>query len=738
MANDIGPKIGLDGEKEFKKQISDVNATLGVLDSEMKLVTSAFDANDKSTENLTKQNEVYQKQVSALTTKLDAQKNRLNELTAAYGENDPRVKKMQSEVNKTEAQINTYNRKLEENTETVKENGRISLDSFAKIGEAAASMAAAAGKAIAGMASSLFSLVTGAGEAADELNTLSKTTGMSTEELQKLQYASSIIDVDVETMAKSITKLTSNMSSAANGSKSASKAFADLGIEITNSDGSLRDSNDVFNEAIAALSNIENETERDAAAMALFGKSAKDLNPLIQGGADALAALGQEAEDAGLILSGPMLDKLNGVSDAMDRLKGTGELAKNLFAVGFAEPISAAIDKVTEYVQRLTAAFADGGLEGMLEELPNVIKDMNAEISAALPEFSKIASEIITALIDGLIEAAPDIIAAAANIVLEVGSSLLSQAPEIFSSGVSLSTTLIEGLVSAIPDLIQTAVEMIVSLTEALLSPEMIGALTDSAIKIVFGLLNGIIGAIPTLLEAAPTIVAGLVQAIVENVPKLLRAAGEIVVTLVKGIIENVPRLIQAAVSIVTTLWSGIKQLASQIWNIGKDIFNSIYEGFKKVISGALTWGKDLIDNFVQGIKNAINKVKDAIGNVASKIKSFLGFSEPEEGPLSDFHTYGPDMMKLYAQGIRDNAWRVEDAVDGVASGMSMSLTPDISVADALAGAVNGMQTATAGLGLSGLTVKLMLPDNTELASYYLNSFINTAAANGTPIANPA
>jgi phage-related protein len=89
-----------------------------------------------------------------------------------------------------------------------------------------------------------------------------------------------------------------------------------------------------------------------------------------------------------------------------------------------------------------------------------------------------------------------------------------------------------------------------------------------------------------------------------------------------------------------------------------------------------LQWGKDLIDNFVQGIKNNIAKVGDAVKGVADKVKSFLGFSEPDEGPLKNFHTFGKDMMENYATSIENAQYLVRNAVDDVAADVAVLNQP--------------------------------------------------------------
>lgn len=100
--------------------------------------------------------------------------------------------------------------------------------------------------------------------------------------------------------------------------------------------------------------------------------------------------------------------------------------------------------------------------------------------------------------------------------------------------------------------------------------------------------------------------------------------------------------------------WSDIKDKFGKVWGNLKDAFN---------LDDALNWGKDLVSNFIGGIKAKAADLKEELKGVADKVKAFLGFSEPEEGPLSDFHTYAPDMMKLFAKGIKDNTDIVTDQI---------------------------------------------------------------------------
>ena len=227
---------------------------------------------------------------------------------------------------------------------------------------------AAMGLAVAGVtafikaAKELHEITMKAAADADELLTKSMTTGLSTETLQQWQYASQLVDVSVETMTGSMTKLTRAMYDASTGNEAAAAAFQALGVEITNADGSLRDAESVFYDTIDALGEVGNQTERDAMTMEIFGKSAQELNPLILQGSDALQELGEEAEATGYVLDESQIKKLGEVDDAYQRMQLQIEATKKELAVEFAPASKKAMELFTDVVQKAGQALVDSGL----------------------------------------------------------------------------------------------------------------------------------------------------------------------------------------------------------------------------------------------------------------------------------------------------------------------------------------------------------------------------------------
>lgn len=219
-------------------------------------------------------------------------------------------------------------------------------------------------------------------QSADELNTLSQQTGISTDELQKMKYASDLVDVSLDSMTGALKKLKPKITED-------NKTLAELGVTTKNTDGTTRDAIDVFYDAVDALSKVDNETERDQLAMALFGKSADELAGIIDDGGEALRKYGKEAEDLGLIMSGETVDDMNAVNDTIDRLKkqGGGALAK--LGATFVQVLEPALGKVVTIIGKVTDA-----LKKLTPEQAAVILKITGIVAAVGPAIAIIGKVI--------------------------------------------------------------------------------------------------------------------------------------------------------------------------------------------------------------------------------------------------------------------------------------------------------------------------------------------------------
>ncbi len=360
MADDFGIKLGLEGEKEFKNALTEINQSFKVLGSEMKLVSSQFDKNDTSVDALTARNTVLNKEIEAQRQKIEMLRSALDNASNSFGETDRRTQNWQIKLNEAEASLNGMERELKNNEDAlekassefndaeknvddfgdeVEQAGKQSDDAkdrFEKLGSAckavgkvvAASFAAVAGAAIAA-GKALVDMSVECAAYADDVLTTSAQTGIATDKLQEYMYAAELVDVSTQTLTKSMAKQIKSMKAVQDGTKLSVEAYDKLGVSVLNADGSMRDSDTVYWEVIDALGKMKNETERDALAMQILGKSAQELNPLIEAGAGRMKELGEQAQEAGYVIGDEMLSTYGALDDNIQYLKVNAEGAKN-------------------------------------------------------------------------------------------------------------------------------------------------------------------------------------------------------------------------------------------------------------------------------------------------------------------------------------------------------------------------------------------------------------------------
>lgn len=315
-----------------------------------------------------------------------------------------------------------------------------------------------------------------------------------------------------------------------------------------------------------------------------------------------------------------------------------------------------------EAISSLTTAFRENGISGMIEAAGGIIGSAIGEFTNALPQFVGTASEIVESLVNGINDNLPQITEGAVTTVNTLANGILGMLPEIIKLGLDVIVSLANGIAESLPELIPTIVDVVIQIVETLI--DNVDMLVDSAIAIITALADGLINALPTLLAKAPEIVGELVDSIIENAPKLLDSAFEIITKLASGLVDNFPEIVEKGREIVEKIISGISELFDDLVEKGKDIIDEVKSGIKQKIEDAKQWGRDMIQNFLDGITERWEALKQKVAGVAQTVKNYLGFSEPKEGPLSNFHTYAPDMMKLFAQGIKDNEKVVKNQIE--------------------------------------------------------------------------
>lgn len=218
---------------------------------------------------------------------------------------------------------------------------------------------------------------------------------------------------------------------------------------------------------------------------------------------------------------------------------------------------------------------------------------------------------------------------------------------------------------------------------------ESIGRIAVGVVAVIAAVkgISAIFGVITTVISVVKAVISVIKLAfvVVKSIITVIKVVGAVISVLASAFGPAI-LAIAAAIAIGVLLWKNwdkireaagnlLEGIKTTIGNVRDAIVTGIQAAIDWIISlpaEALKWGSDIIDGIVSGIQSAVGRVGEAVKGVADKIKSFLGFSEPEDGPLSDFHTYMPDMIDLMASGITSGKKKVKDALEGMTGEMSV------------------------------------------------------------------
>lgn len=466
----IGTKVKLDGEKEYRAALAQINAALKQLGAEMRGTAQDFADNEDSVEALTATNDVLTRQIETQKEKIATLQEVLQKSGEAYGEADKRTIDWKTSLINAETELKKMQKALDENNEALdeaSEGGSAFSQALGKVKDALAktkdegtgakglldnlkeafaggeqeavglgdaiggaadrlginlpggaekafnslnSVSAGTAACVAGFAAvaaaivaaekKLISITKESAEYAKELKTLSSVTGQSTQEIQELRYASDMIGVSYDRIKDSLKEVTNKMQEAQNGSEDTAAAFEKLGVNIENSDGSLRDANDVFYDTIDALGRVQNQTERDAIAMDLMSESAQELNPLIEQGSQALKDYAEDAHEMGYVLDNDAVEALARADEAQQKLLKTQEAVTKQISAEYAPYMTEALTDTADFVTKIGKALRDSGVVekfgSILSSATDILDPLGELIEITLPALEEALSPIAT------------------------------------------------------------------------------------------------------------------------------------------------------------------------------------------------------------------------------------------------------------------------------------------------------------------------------------------------------
>lgn len=541
------------------------------------------------------------------------------------------------------------------------------------VGRKLAPLSAAAAGIVTSLAGLGYAAITGA----DDLNTLAKQTGLSTAEIQKMQYASDLVDVSFDSIAGALRKLKSKMDPA-------NETFKQLGVSVTNADGSLRDASEVFYDSIDALSQIENETERDQVAMELFGKSADELAGVIDDGGAAMKQFGRDAEDLGLILDQETLDSLNEMNDTIDTLKArfTGAFAK--LGATVARVFGPALAKAADFAQKLSDKIANlspeqvklastiAGVVAVIAPLTIGIGKVVDGIGDVMTKAPQILSTVklisgalslktlgITALIAGF--------ALAATWVYKNWDNIKTWTQEMGDKIAGIWNTVkesVSGAVNSLRDAVSTAWE---NIKTAVSNSEFIQGVVAAWEGVKTGVETVVNGLVTGVTAAWTTLRTGVTSA-VTRLKARITSTWNAIKTGVTNAVTNIQSAVtekwEAVTSGVSTAVTTIKTTVLNTWNAIKSGVTSKVSAIVSSITSKFNSAKATVTGIFNGIKSAITTAiegaKSAVSTAIEAIKGFFNFTFSWPSiPLPHF--------KIIPEG-----WKIGDLLKGTIPSLSI------------------------------------------------------------------
>lgn len=709
MPYDIGPKIGIDGEAEFRKQIQQITENIKTLGSELKVVASAADAEGESIDSLSQKNEILSKTVGQLEDRLTAQRNMLDRATEKYGEADSRTQKWQRTVNATETELNQLRAQINKNNtamDKLESGTRDADDAMDDLGDAAesaggklsamtvamgnliASGIQAAISAVGNLVSSLWNLDEATEEfrrAQGRLNTAFEAAGFSAESAEEAYdgFYSILGDTDTATEASQLlAQLAESEEDVAKWTEIAAGVSGTFGdslpieglIEAANETakvgevtGTLADalnwvgiSEDEFNEKLAECSD---ESERNRLIM------------------ETLSAQYDDAADA-FRRNNAVLIEARENQAAMDRtLANLGSTIANI-KNQLTNALGSALRGIVDAFNAILSGEEGGGAS-----LGAALQQFFASIGELAPQVMEVGGQILSGIAQGIVAALPTLLTTGAQIIMQLASGILSAIPQMVSQLPQIITELINYMSSEFPTILQEGTELFNNF------------------------VDGLIGAIPDMVAQLPEVITAFVGFITDNLPNILESGVSILTNLIEGIIDTIPELVNHLPEIVNAIVNGIGDLMGSIVNIGENIVRGIWKG----ITNLGKWIREKVSGFFNGIVDGA--------------KNLLGIASPSKVFADEI---GANMALGVGEGFADEMGTVERQLNRAMSGLAPSVSGSVSVSGSTAGGGSSGVGADIGAAVSrALNGAIVYMDGRKVGQLITKQQNNTIRANG-------
>lgn len=681
MATNIGPKISVEGEAEYRKQMAQIIAQQKALAAEMKATVSGFASTASAQEKARASASVLDRQIANLSDALKAQQGQLDKAAAKYGENSKEALAYRTAVYNTTAELNKLKNQLGGTADAVEDTG----DAMAAAGKQGIKLGdiikanvisdfivsglrevAAAAKEMA--ASFVQAAADVRAETAQYEQTFGDLAGGADAAIQQVADSANTLPSLLKPAATSIYAFA--RSSGADTAQAMDLMAQSMQVAVDAAayyDRSLSETTETLQSFLkgnyendAALGVSATETTRNAQAMEMFGKEFNDLTEIQK--QQALLQMVVDAQE----LSGAMGQAAR-EADGWANVQGNLNEAWRQFSASKGQALLDALIPAVQEVTSLLIGLTDGSLSAgqALEQAFGFVQQQAVQLAAQLPQA----------------------LSSLGSLGAYISDSLAAALPQVQATALSLLGSLRAGIEANLPQLMDTGLQALASFSAGL--RESAGQLVDQGLDLILSLAQGIADGLPALIENVPQIVSNIASIINDNAPKILAAGVQLIVTLGKGLIEaiptlvaNIPEILNAIVNVflafnwlnigkqvVTAIGNGIKGAGSFLSSSSKSIVDTLYNGVKSLPATMRQIGRDLVQGLIDGIKGMISGVKDNIAEVAygavSTLKDILGIHSPS----TVFKELGVNMVEGLVNGLVTSTKGAQAAARELAEG---------------------------------------------------------------------
>ena len=780
MADSFGLKIGLEGEKEFKKALADINQSFKVLGSEMKLATSQFDKNDKSVEALAARNKVLRKEIDEQTTKIDTLRKALQNAAASFGENDRRTQNWQIQLNNAEAALNDMNRELDENEKAIKEGGKAAEESGSKfegfgkvlktVGVALGAVAVAAGAAAVKLGKEVIAAYADYEQLVGGVDTLFKD---SSQEIQR--YAANAYKtagLSANEYMETVTGFSASLIQSLGGDTEKAAKYADMAIT---------DMSDNANKMGTDMSSIQNAyqgfakqnytmldnlklgyggTKQEMERLLADAEKISGVKYDISSYADVVEAIhvmqesmdiaGTTAKEAEATISG----SVNALKSAVSNLIvgfGDADADMELLCNNMVDAFKTVVANITPVIENIVAALPtalDALLTAVGELLPTLLEAVTELFSqvletllSLLPQLIPAAVSALMTIVNTLVENLPLLIEAAVQLVSTLVTGIADALPTLIPAAVQAIVTIVQGLVDSLPMLLDAALQLITGLSQGLLDaipvliaalPEIITAIVEAIPKIIDGIINAVLNAIPLIIQTGIDLLISLIQALPQIITTIVQAIPQIISGIVNALVGNIDKIIMAGVQLFVALIENLPTIIVEIVKAVPQIIAGIVKAFGSLMYKIVEIGGNIVKGLWSGITQLASwlwdKVSGWISSIWDGICDFFGIHSPSK----EMAWVGEMLVKGLAGSIDDNGDEAVKAAEGMAEDingvmgdlahdMQTALPTDFDVNGSIRSAVDGV----VGKAASAFTIALNIATFNNYSSEDIRQLTN-------------